>query len=313
MKPFTQRFKIYLLLLILTGESPSAMAGADDPSLVLLPPSSWTSLSFDGSGTLAKVTTRIQLHDAAEMPGDLFEKTGEETLDCVETGENKKWVTVETMVRLIPFFTERYTEHLLFDAATGRACRRIRRRDGNDPWIKAYYWTPQGVRRQKISPAGANEKKQPPLQWTRRIQSIYTCPAESGCPLISDPGVLFHLLSVIESSGLPLPYVLCVFGRQQFHRLTLDNQPSVSMNVAFNLHSPPAENRVEAQIIPRVYSVSAEPIMPTTADPEKFSLLGLETDIRIHIDPSRRLPVRVSGKNAELGNLVLHLKDATLK
>ncbi|MDX9786696.1 MAG: hypothetical protein RBT11_07965 [Desulfobacterales bacterium] len=280
-------------------------------SCTFLPPSSWKRLTFDGSGTSAKITTRIQLTSTAEMPGDLI-TTGEgKALDGVEMAENTTLLTVETTVHYLLFFNATYTEHILFNTANARVYRRIRQRHGTDPWVKAYYWTRQGVQRRKIMPASPDEKKQAPVKWTRQSQSLFPYPDERECLVISDSTMLCYLLSVLEYRKLPS--VLCVFGKARFHRLIIDEQASFPIKTAFKMHSSSGDDRVEAQLTPLVFSVSALPAVSPAIKPEPFSLLGLEKDICIYIDPSRRLPIRVSGVNPKLGNLILNLSDAELK
>jgi hypothetical protein len=306
------RIIIYLLLLILAGGSNMAMAGVDNRSCTSFA-SSWKRLTFDGSGTLAKVSTKIQLKRSVEVHSDLFTKMDGEVSDCTEMGDNIKYLSVETTVRYMLFFSERYTESILFNAENGRACRRIRQRNGKDPWIKAYFWTRRGVQRRKVRPASPNEKTQLPAKWTQRSQTFYPYPIKSGCLVITDSVSLIYMLSVLDYSRLQLPFELCVFGKKQFHRLTIDAQPSFPIKASFKTHSASGDDSVEDRLKPLVFTVSAEPAVPTSIESEKFSLLGLQKDICIYIDQARRLPIRVSGVNAKLGNLVLNLSDAELK
>lgn len=289
------------------------MAEGDTPLRNLLFPSSWERLTFDGSGTFSTITTEVQIKCPDDVPDGFFTKKIEETSNCAMMGQHMNFLSVDTTVRYMIFFRENYTENVLFDAITGQACLRIRQYNGKDSWIKTYAWTRDGIKRQKISPASPDEKKQFYVKWTQRSQSIYPYPSKSRCLLISDPPILFYVLSVLDYNRLQLPLELCVFGKKQYHRLTIAAQASFPITVSFKTNSPSGENRVKAKLKPLVFSVSAEPVMPSTTKPEKFSLLGLQKDICIYIDQFRRLPIRITGINDKLGNLLLNLSDAELK
>jgi hypothetical protein len=85
------------------------------------------------------------------------------------------------------------------------------------------------------------------------------------------------------------------------------------MEASFKLHAPSGVVRIESKLKPLVFSIEAEPLASENTKPEIFSLLGLQKDIRIYLDASRRLPIRISGTNTTLGKLVLELSDATIK
>jgi hypothetical protein len=234
--------------------------------------------------------------------------------ECSGTGKNIKLLAVETRAQGILIFDEQYAEQVWFDTADGRAYRRIRWRKGDDPWVKIYCWTDRWVHRLEIRPGSPDEHKQPPTKWSQRAESFYPYPkGMSGCTLISDPTLVFYILSVLEPSRLQPSFEMCVFGRKQLHRLTFRYEGSSTMEASFKLHAPSGVVRIESKLKPLVFSIEAEPLATENTKPEIFSLLGLQKDIRIYLDASRRLPIRISGTNTTLGKLVLELSDATIK
>jgi hypothetical protein len=162
-----------------------------------------------------------------------------------------------------------------------------------------------------IQPAGRDEWNQDPMQWTKTTESFYPYPKDTVYPeILSDPTLLLYLLSVREAPKLNSPFELRVFGKQQLHRLTCRPEKSSPMTVSYMGRSSSGEVGINATITPLVFSVEAESPVTRDRKPERFSLLGLQKDIRIYLDPSTHLPIRVSGRNSIWGELILELRDA---
>ena len=307
--------KIFLLLAILYGVIQPATVGAENPEEGAFAHKSvsWTDLTFRGSKNFLELTARIQLGAPAPLWDELSKQMGAKDTECSGMGKNIKCLAVETRVQGFLIFDEQYTEQVWFDAADGRAYRRIRWRKGDDSWVKIYRWTDRCVHRLEIRPGNPGEHKQPPTKWSQRTESFYPYPERvSGYTLISDPTLVFYILSALEPSRLQPSFEMCVFGRKQLHRLTFRYEGASTMEASFKLHAPSGVVRIESKLKPLVFSIEAQPLAPQNTEPEIFSLLGLQKDIRIYLDASRHLPIRISGTNTTLGKLVLELSDATL-
>jgi hypothetical protein len=311
---FNKYIKLFVCLVVLVGVIRTATAGTDNHAGAFTHRDvSWSDLTFMGSNALVKVTVKIQLGSPADMCGDLLTTMGAELADCSEVGRDIQFMTVETTAKGNVFFYEQYTEQFWFNPADGRAYRRIRWFKGSDPWIKTYCWSDKGVRRQNIRPGNSDENKRPPTQWTRRIASFYPYPKDIvGCSIISGPTFVFNILSTLEPGCLHTPFEICVFGKKQLHRLTCRYEKCLPMGVSFKIHSPGGEVNVDTTLKPLVFSIMAESVIHENMEPEIFSMLGIQKDIRIYIDPSRCLPIRISGTNTKIGKLVLELSDVRL-
>ena len=148
-----------------------------------------------------------------------------------------------------------------------------------------------------------------PARWTKHTEAFYTYPRQAeGCETISEPSLLIVQLSAIELDRQSDSYELCVFGKKQLHRLIIKKEKPSPLEVFYRERSSYLETVVEEKIFPVVFSVSAENIVPDKKKPEVFSFLGLQEDIRIYIDPEKRLPVRIDGTNSSIGHLVLDLR-----
>ncbi len=130
--------------------------------------------------------------------------------------------------------------------------------------------------------------------------------------VVSDPILLLHLLSTREPHKLDSPFEIPVFGKEGFHRLTCRPETIVPVKVSFKTRSSSGVTAFNSTMKPLVYSIEAGSLAPPNRKPEVFSLLGLQKDIRIHVDAAMRLPIRISGRNLKWGELVFELRDAQL-
>lgn len=305
------RISLALSFLVM-GQAATALAV--NPGWVASPKGAcWTGLTFNHSKMPVKLTVQIQIQSPAPMTDGLLTRMGEGLSGSSEPVKKMKLMAVDMKAEGLSFFNEQYTENIWFDAEDGRAYRRIRWRKEGDPWVKIYSWTDNGVRRQKIQPASRDESKQAPIKWTQTTESFYPHPQNSVYSgAISDPTLLLYFFSVLEPQNLKSPFEICVFGKEQLHRLTCRLEKSLPMTVSFKIHSSSGVAGMNTAIKPLVFSVEAKSSASKDRKAETFSLLGLQKDIRIYLDPATHLPIRVSGRNSIYGELILDLSDARL-
>ncbi|OPY87038.1 MAG: hypothetical protein A4E72_01554 [Syntrophus sp. PtaU1.Bin208] len=275
----------------------------------------WTSLTFNASRLLAKLTIQIRIQSPAPQNDGLLARAGAGLTESTETLKKMKLMAVDLQASGQTFLDEQYSEKIWFNATDGRAYRRIRFMKGGKSWVKIYSWTDQGVRRQKMQPAGRYERNAPPVKWTGTKESFYHYPKNAALARpIADPTYLLYLLSAVEPQNVKSPFELLVFGKEQLHRLICRRENSLPLAVSFKTRSSGggSGNSVAATISPIVFSVTADSFPYRGKEPEVFSLFGLERDIRIHLDPATHLPIRISGKNPLWGELVLDLSEAQL-
>jgi len=231
---------------------------------------------------------------------------------CAKSDEGSRLLTVKSSSAGM-VSQGQYDEQTWFNDQDGLPYKRIRVRDDGDPWIKSYCWEQKGVRRHEIQPGGAAEKKQPPSGWTERNEHFYEYPIGSaGCTSISDPALIFYMLSTLDPDRQLNAGEICVFGKKQLHRLTIRQVKSSPIEVAFELENSAGKETIQEQITPLVYALQTETYTPENNEPENFSLFGLNKDILIYMDPGKRIPVRVSGTNSIFGRISLELLNAGL-
>jgi hypothetical protein len=300
---------VFILVLFCTLAQQSRALEEEVDEASDLQPLSWAELIFKGSRLFTSLSVTIQLSSGDQFPHDLSKEIGMDLDDCSETGSESSLLTVLFTSRTAGFSQGQYEEKIWFDKTAARPHSRIRMSSDDTPWIKSYCWEKKGVRRQKIQPENTSEMKEAPAKWTKHTEAFYMYPEKAAeCEAISDPSLILVLLSNIEPDSQSNPHNICVFGKKQLHRLTIKEEKSPPLKVAYKERSLSQETAIEGQIYPLVFSISTENITPETTGPETFSFLGLQKDIRIYVDSEKRLPVRISGANNSIGRLVLDLR-----
>lgn len=301
---------VLILVFIITHSQPS---GAQESVFFQTPERhtfSWTELIFEGSKFFSSLNVTIQ-HSFGEHFSHNPSGDRETALDdCTETDSESELLAVQFSSRVVGLSQGKYEEKIWFNRTAAHPYSRIRMSRDDTPWIKSYCWEEKGVRRRKIQPDNKSEIKEGPAKWTKHTEAFYMYPEKAaGCEMISDPSLVLVLLSSIEPNRQSGQYGICVFGKKQLHRLLIKEEKSSPLKVAYRERSSSRETTIEGQILPLVFSIGTENIAPDKAKPEIFSFLGLQKNIRIYVDPEKRLPVRISGTNNSIGRLVLDLKS----
>jgi hypothetical protein len=311
---FHKHIKVILLLAALVV--PPQLADAKDNKSIELTAFnkvSWTKLTFTGSKFFTSINVNIQLGPENPFSPASAIKTGTVPVKYSDEENKSRLLTLKWSLNGM-LAQGQYEVKVWFKTTDGLPYKRMRFRNDDDPWVKSYYWEDTGVRRHKIKPGASAENTQPSAKWTDRKEHFYAFPGESaGCSSISDPSLIFYLLSTLDPETLQAPKEICVFGKKQVHRLTIQQVKSSPIEVSFKARtSSQKEETIKNQITPLVYSIKTAPMAPEKEEPENFSLLGLHKNILIYMDPEKQLPVRISGSNNSIGKIDLELRNAEL-
>jgi hypothetical protein len=305
---------ITLLLILLIIQPQVAVAnGINSDEASINPKTPWTDLTFKGSKFLTTITVKMHLGAGELSPDDPAAKAGTYLPGCPETDHDSMLLTVKSSTKGM-VSQGQHDEYIWFKEPDGLPYKRIRVRNDDDPWIKSYCWEKKGVRRHEIQPGGSAENKQPPTKWTERNEHFYEHPIEStGCSSISEPSLIFYILSILDPDMQQNPKGICVFGRKQLHRITIRQVKSSPIEVSYKTQTTSQKKEtIKEQITPLVYSIKTESLSPENKKPEVFSLFGLNKGIRIYMDPEEQIPVRISGTNNSIGKIDLQLQNAAL-
>jgi len=310
MKISCNRSIILLILIIFTTRSQSSWAQEnvvfDTSSRQTL---TWSELIFKGSKMFTSLIVKVRLSSGDQLSNDISKETGGGPDYCSETSSEIDLLTIQVSSKVAGFSQSQYEEKIWFDKTAARPDSRVRINSGDAPWIKSYCWEKKGVHRQKFQPGNTSEIKEPPVKWTKNTAEFYMYPEKvTECRAISDPSLVFFLLTNIKPDSQLNPHEICVFGKKQLHQLKIKEEKYSPLKVSYKERSLSQDNIVEEQIFPVAFSVNTENIAPESTEPETFSFLGLQKDIRIYVDPKKRLPVRITGTNNIIGRLVLDLR-----
>ena len=305
---------IYLVILSLfMAFRPAASLAADPAGIISYRNASWTNLTFNYTGILTNLTVEIKMQSLAVINDRLLTKVGASLAETDAAVKEMKLMTVDLKTEGRFIFNEQYTEKIWFNSSNGRAYRRIRHLKSEDPWVKVYSWTERGVYRKKIQPADRRESNQDPIKWTNIKESFYPYPVNDVySKVVSDPVFLLNYVSRLAPLNPRNPSQVLVFGKEQLYRLTCRREKSRPMPVSYKTHTSSGETDIKKTLTPIIFSVTAEPYPYKEKESEPFSLLGLQEDIYIYLDPVTYLPIRISGKNSVWGELVLDLSSARI-
>lgn len=290
------------------GQGPAGSRGLPLASQV-----PWSALSFSGAklGTTLKVSVRLgpaaetaKLQPWADLPQSAAYASTPGQTALLSTS-----LSVKGVLR-----NSRYSEGLWFDQS-GSTQKRLRyNQKPGDYWLKEYCWKKDGVRRSKLAPANEEEKLQGPKDWSEQSSSWYALPqVPAQCTGISDPALLVVLASAMAREPQQRSLSLCTFGRRQLFQLEMTRETGDTQAVSYQIlqDDRPAQER-SGRIQPLVYRITARQ-MQADGMSEAFSLMGLEENIRIFVDPATALPIRLSGTARMAGKVDLELREAQVK
>lgn len=278
----------------------------------------WLSLTLGGSKLNSKITVEVELGLASSMGAHQPWPALEEISACASPSEEASLFSTTLSVTGM-LGNNRYTEGLWLDQF-GRPEKRIRyNQESDDLWLKEYCWEKTGVRRSKLSPARPNERLLLPTDWTQKANSWYPFPETAAqCVAMSDPALLIVIASGLAQQQQE-PLSLCVFGRQHLFRIDIARETAqalaplkASYTITRPGQAPGEQEQRQALVEPLVYRINAQDLHATKRR-ESFSLMGLEEEIRLYIDPVTYLPIRLSGKAGIIGTVELNLRKARLK
>ena len=205
-------------------------------------------------------------------------------------------------------------DRVWFNPDDTTAYQRIRVRQGQNESKKIYRYTRQGVFRLRNEPKNKQEARLAPEEWTDIRESFYAFDNTkgTGCSIVSDPAVLLYLVSTASIWQEADSVSICIFGKKQVHYLRLRREGLAALDFKYREKSLQAEVVRKGKI--KAIKIVIEPLpgQPERDKPEVFAFLELKKNIVFYIDPVARIPIRVSGSIAAVGQVDLNLREVTL-
>lgn len=197
-----------------------------------------------------------------------------------------------------------------FDPQTLAVLQTRRLSQGKNSRLKTHRFLGNGVWRERLEPADANQALDK-AKWTSRSAALipYPAHADTGAPVLT-PVMLVARAAELVRSGRKASDQL-VFTDTQLYHVRLATAPPDSIDISFRLVVDGKERRVRE--MRRAQRVAVMPrLLGTAEEKEAFSLLELTGDLAIFIDTENGLPLRIQGSWLRAGTVPADLARAEL-
>jgi hypothetical protein len=280
-----------------------------DPHQVL-----WRRLSFRAKRAVVDVKVDVRLAPFSTAEFESIWRTNPQSIPPPSLGQEVYNISVNRVIDHIFSPPVTLANQVLFEPHQVVAFYRLRLRRGKDEIKRSYWFSREGVHRLRTKPSSKGEASGDPEKWTDAKTSFYPYDlTQLGCTQVTDPTLLIYLLSAarMDKSGDSLS--LCVFGKQQLHRLRLRVEGLQTLEVDYSENSDEGKIRKKGKGDSLRVTLEAQPLQSDRKDAENFSFLGFQKDIIIDIDPELRIPLQVSGKIPTIGTVALKLSGVEMR
>lgn len=280
-----------------------------DPDQVL-----WSRLSFRAKRAVVDVKVDVRLAPFSTAEFESIWRTNPQSIPLPSLGKEVYNMSVNRVIDHIFSPSVTLSNQVLFEPNQAAALYRVRLRRGKDDIKRTYWFSREGVHRLRTKPSTKGEASGDPAKWSDARTSFYPYDlTQLGCPHVMDPMLLIYLLSAahIDKSGGSLS--LCVFGKQQLHRLRMQVEGLQTLEVDYAENREEGEVRKKGKVDGLRITLEAQPLQSDLKNAENFSFLGFHKDITIDIDPELRLPLQISGRIPTVGTVALKLSGVSMR
>lgn len=280
-----------------------------DPDRVL-----WSRLSFRAKRAVVdvKVDVRVASFSTAEFQS--IWRTNPQSIPLPSPGQKVYNMNVNRVIDHIFSRPVTLSNQVLFEPVQAAAFYRVRLRYGKDEIKRTYWFSREGVHRLRTKPSNKGEASGDPAKWTDARTSFYPYDlTQLGCPQVTDPMLLIYLLSAASMDKKGDSLTLCVFGKQQLHRIRMRVEGLQTLEVDYSENREEGKARKKGKVDGLRVTLEAQPLHSDLKDAENFSFLGFHKDITIDIDPELRIPLQVSGRIPTVGAVTLKLSGVEIQ
>jgi hypothetical protein len=301
------------LLGLLVASGPQALQADEKPGFGPVP---WSQVSFQASRLGSRITVDMELREgpaAAEEARFVASPPG--TAPFRAMGTDVLCLTVRTLLEPLAMEPIRLENQTWFDSRSGMPLARSRLRRGDDDFLKTYRFTQQGVFRIQRQPKTKSEIPLPAERWTKVNDDFYSYDLKAlGCSALSEMSHLIWVVAGSDFAATGAPLTVCAFGKRQLHRVRIVPAGIKEIPIDYiEVRPDGSSTRRNATIQALNLTIGAEPIASSLKEPENFSVLGVQEDIVVFLDPVSRVPVQVSGGIPGFGHAALGVREVRLK
>ena len=268
----------------------------------------WKHLSFKGKELFAKLTAEVDLISPSESE---LETTFITSPQGVPTAITESGVLIiDTKISVKSVFAKVKLQNIAwFDPVTLSTMQYVRQRIGLKDAKKTYRFTNKGVFRFTRQPIDKNEIAQTPEKWSATKERFYSYnPEKKDCVNITAPMPVIYLISALNTSDFEKPVTICVFNKKETIYLDIHKQPAESIQLNYTEIKGEEAIQKNVSILAEVLSLNARSTSSGLAM-SNFTLVGLQGNIKIYIDPKSRVPVQLRGDYQGLGEIKLKLRQ----
>lgn len=196
-----------------------------------------------------------------------------------------------------------YRTEVGFVGENGTAFQRIRDKSGKKGNRKEFRYFEDGVYRIRLDPRNRSEENLPVGQWTRVREHVFAYgPGRSDCPAVLDPAALLYAISagaIAHDDDEALE--VCVFNKKALFRVQVRVNGAESFQANYTEVEEGSRNPVAREISANRIVLKAVSDPAERRKPDPFEFFEMRGDIEILLDPSSRLPLKISGKVSGVG------------
>lgn len=201
---------------------------------------------------------------------------------------------------------------LYLDPASGAALQRRQVDTSGGERVRVYRFTDAGAYHYTRRPAGREQRKLPPEQWTDLSEGMRPYPAGAAGRPVTEATALLWLVAAGPLGKAGDRMEALTFSRRQVHRVTAEVTGERQVQVDFTETDAGATRRRRGDIGVLVVRVRGAALDPADGD-ESFELLGLRGDLELLLEPRQRLPLALRGRIKVLGDVTVELRAAVLR
>ena len=272
-----------------------------DPNRVV-----WRALRFAAHKAGLSAAIEVRLRPAGEPPSD--QPSGAPLAAAATLGEPRE-VWLESTTKL-PGRTFLARERVDADRAT--ALEIVDTETGARHHRKTYLLSGSGFTLDLVEPASLGELFQPPDRWTRRIHSSTPYPdALPNAARVTGPAGLLYAISAADLKAPGDSLSIHVLVKTQVERVTVRVEGGQPVQLDYQQDVGGAVTPVHDVCEALALVAHSDPMDPASAS--VFRIFGLEGDVEMLWDATRRLPLQLSGQVKLLGQVQVRLTSATLR
>ena len=280
-----------------------------DPDRVL-----WSRLSFRAKGAVVDVEVDVRLSPFSTAEFQSIWRTNPKSIPLPSLGQEVYDISVNRVIDHIFSPPVTLSNQVLFEPNQAETLYRVRLRRGKDDIKRTYWFSREGVHRLRTKPSNKGEASGNPATWTDVRTSFYPYDlAQPGCSQVTDPMLLIYLLSAARLDKKGDSLSLCVFGKQQLHRVRMQVKGLQTLEVDYSENREEGKVQKKGKVDGLRITFEAQSLHSNLKDAENFSFLGFHKDITIDIDPELRIPLQVHGRIPTVGAVTLKLSGVEIQ